>query len=207
MASPILGFSHLAPAERIELAEQLRDSLEPQSVELTTDQVAELRRRRVALRQVRGPDRRETAARLPFLWAMVLLSPVLSSCRGGSERHADFPALERSWVNAQQRRDSVALDSLLAPEFLLTEGAHGTPLSRDQYIAAVLHTATEDAIRLQDLRAVHHGDSATVVSRFHCTVVRGGQPTVTFQFRTTDLWIHRKGRWLAASRTMVVAPD
>ncbi len=49
MASPILDFSHLTPEERIELAEQLWDSLEPQSVGPTAEQVAELRRRRAGL--------------------------------------------------------------------------------------------------------------------------------------------------------------
>ena len=49
MTTPILDFSHLTPEERIELAEQLWDSLEPQEVGPTTEQVAELRRRRGAL--------------------------------------------------------------------------------------------------------------------------------------------------------------
>lgn len=49
MATPILDFSHLTPAERIGLAEQLWDSLEPQDVGPTAEQVAELRRRRAEL--------------------------------------------------------------------------------------------------------------------------------------------------------------
>jgi len=55
MTAPIFDFSHLTPAERIELAEQLWDSLEPQSVELAPDQVAELRRRRAALAKDGAP--------------------------------------------------------------------------------------------------------------------------------------------------------
>jgi putative addiction module component (TIGR02574 family) len=51
MASPIFDFSHLTPAERIELAEQLWDSLEPQALEPTAEQAAELRRRRAALEE------------------------------------------------------------------------------------------------------------------------------------------------------------
>ena len=49
MATPILDFSHLTPEERIELAEQLWDSLDPQNIATTADQVAELRRRRAEL--------------------------------------------------------------------------------------------------------------------------------------------------------------
>ena len=46
MAHPIIGFSHLTPAERIELAAALWDSLEPTAVAPDDDQLSELRRRR-----------------------------------------------------------------------------------------------------------------------------------------------------------------
>ena len=49
MAHPIIDFSHLTPAERIELAEALWDSLEPTAVAPDDDQLAELRRRRADL--------------------------------------------------------------------------------------------------------------------------------------------------------------
>ena len=49
MAQPLIDFSHLSPAERIELAEQLWDSVEPTAVEPTAAQLAELRRRRAEL--------------------------------------------------------------------------------------------------------------------------------------------------------------
>lgn len=49
MAHPLFDFSHLSPAERIELPEQLWDSLEPSAAALTDEQAAELRQRRAAL--------------------------------------------------------------------------------------------------------------------------------------------------------------
>ena len=49
MAAPILDFSHLTPDERIELAEQLWDSLDTAAVEPDDAQLAELRRRRAEL--------------------------------------------------------------------------------------------------------------------------------------------------------------
>ena len=49
MAQPIIDFSHLTPAERIELAEQLWDSLSPDAVAPDEDVAAELRQRRAAL--------------------------------------------------------------------------------------------------------------------------------------------------------------
>ena len=49
MAHPVLDFSHLSPAERIELAERLWGSLEPAAAPLSETQAAELRHRRAAL--------------------------------------------------------------------------------------------------------------------------------------------------------------
>lgn len=49
MSVPIFDFSHLTPEERIELAEQLWDSLEPSGISLSEDNASELRRRRAAL--------------------------------------------------------------------------------------------------------------------------------------------------------------
>ncbi|MCC6317524.1 MAG: addiction module protein [Gemmatimonadaceae bacterium] len=49
MSAPIFDFSHLTPEERIELAEQLWDSLDVRAVGLTAEEATELRRRRAAL--------------------------------------------------------------------------------------------------------------------------------------------------------------
>ena len=49
MAHPIIDFSHLTPAERIELAEQLWDSLSPDAVAPDEGVTAELQQRRAAL--------------------------------------------------------------------------------------------------------------------------------------------------------------
>jgi putative addiction module component (TIGR02574 family) len=46
MSSPILDFSHLTPDERIELAEQLSDSLPVSEQQPTDPLLDELRRRR-----------------------------------------------------------------------------------------------------------------------------------------------------------------
>ncbi len=46
---PMLDFSHLTPSERIELAEELWDSLEPSALPLSESQTHELLRRRALL--------------------------------------------------------------------------------------------------------------------------------------------------------------
>ena len=50
MSKPVIDFTHLSPAERIQLAEDLWDSLPSEALPLTPAQAGELRRRREALR-------------------------------------------------------------------------------------------------------------------------------------------------------------
>lgn len=49
MGAPLLDFSHLTPEQRIELAEQLWDSLDPSTIEPSTEDVELLRARRAEL--------------------------------------------------------------------------------------------------------------------------------------------------------------
>ena len=55
MTSPIFDFSHLSPEERIQLAEELWDSLEPTQVPLDPALASDLERRAEAHR--REPER------------------------------------------------------------------------------------------------------------------------------------------------------
>ena len=48
---PLFDFSHLSPAERIELAEQLWDSLPAEAIQTTKMQLDELLERRAALKR------------------------------------------------------------------------------------------------------------------------------------------------------------
>jgi len=55
MSKPAIDFSDLSPAERIQLAEDLWDSLPADALPLTPAQTDELRRRREALRADPNP--------------------------------------------------------------------------------------------------------------------------------------------------------
>ncbi len=55
MGAPLLDFSHLTPEQRIELAEQLWDSLEPSAIGPSPAELELLRARRAALEQDDDP--------------------------------------------------------------------------------------------------------------------------------------------------------
>ncbi len=66
MAAPHMDFSHLTPDQRIELAEQLWDSLDPSDVEPSNADIALLRTRRAELAKdgERGDPWRQTIEEL-----------------------------------------------------------------------------------------------------------------------------------------------
>jgi len=66
MAAPLIDFSHLSPEQRIQLAEQLWDSLDPSSVGPSAVDAELLRTRRDELATDRDPGRpwRQTIAEL-----------------------------------------------------------------------------------------------------------------------------------------------
>ena len=45
VSAPKIDFSHLSPAERLQLVEELWDSLTPEEIPITAEQARELRRR------------------------------------------------------------------------------------------------------------------------------------------------------------------
>ncbi len=57
MSSPIFDFSHLSPEERLQLAEELWDSLEPQQGPASAELSQELERRRQLHRKAPGQGR------------------------------------------------------------------------------------------------------------------------------------------------------
>jgi hypothetical protein len=143
----------------------------------------------------------------PAAICLALSLPFLPSCGATPAPQPDLQGLTRSWIDAQQRRDSLGLDSLLAPEFTLTEGANAAPMPRDQYLAALLRPGLLDTLGIQQSSVVFLGDSAVVTSAMRCTVVHPGEASVTLHFTTTDFWARRNRRWQAVARVMVPRAD
>jgi ketosteroid isomerase-like protein len=125
---------------------------------------------------------------------------------------ADNPEQElrerlREWDEAYARRDTEALNRILADDFFFTDAA-GTVNNKTQYIMAVIKSpdiTLIEPVKSDDLSIRLYGDVAVVTGR---TGIRGRprHPASRDLFRFTDVWVKRQGRWqVVASQVTRVA--
>jgi ketosteroid isomerase-like protein len=102
----------------------------------------------------------------------------------------------REWDEAYARRDTEALNRILADDFTFTD-AVGKVNNKTQYIMAVIKSPDITLIEpanSDDLNIRLYGDAAVVTGR---SGIRGRprHPATRELFRFTDVWVKRQGRW------------
>lgn len=113
----------------------------------------------------------------------------------------EFRTLEEAWMRAVQRKDLLALDAMLAPDYVYTASGQGR-WSRQQWLETV---AVYDLnhFTFLDVETRLYGDVAVVLARYRqearvAGAVRGGD------FLITDVWVNRDGRWQVAARSSIM---
>ena len=112
-------------------------------------------------------------------------------------------ALERLWVDAENKRDAQTLNRILDRQYIATFGS-GAPLRKDEFIRGITEDES-DTMASQtssDRTLVLDGDTAIVVGT---DTIRGSDhgKAYTRQARYTTTYIRRDGRWLALAEHMV----
>jgi len=109
-------------------------------------------------------------------------------------RTSKILGLENKWNAAYQRGDIVAMDSLLADDFIITE-EDGSTFSKPGYIAhsgdSTIHVETSE---MSDLRVRMHDNTAVVTGVYHEKGTSKGKP-YEYRDRLTDVWMNIHGRW------------
>jgi ketosteroid isomerase-like protein len=102
--------------------------------------------------------------------------------------------LENKWNAAYQRGDIIAMDSLLADDFIITV-EDGTTFSKAGYIAhngdSTVHVKKSE---MSDLRVRMHGNTAVVTGAYHEEGTSKGKP-YEYRDRFTDVWMNMNSRW------------
>lgn len=101
-------------------------------------------------------------------------------------------AIEQSWAQALEKRDSVTIDCILAKEFQDAD-IDGQLHSRSEVLARVPHRGN-NANRLSELQPHVHGDFGYVRG---LNTVTNPQGKVLAKVRFTDIFVYRDGRWQA----------
>jgi ketosteroid isomerase-like protein len=106
--------------------------------------------------------------------------------------------LERDWEQANAKNDLVALDRILASEFVNTD-SDGRLATRAEVIARRKSGAVKFTAFTQDEYKVHlFGDTAVVTGRSTIKQIRDGKE-YSGQERFTDVFVRRDGRWQAVA--------
>jgi ketosteroid isomerase-like protein len=117
-------------------------------------------------------------------------NPAAKDKNSGSRIKQDLIALEHKWNAAFRRKDIKALDSLMANDIIITYG-NGKMANKKQELAS-FETGIESS-SLDDFKVKLHGDVAVVMFRL---TAKGPKFDMTNnQFRYTDVFVKRDGRW------------
>jgi ketosteroid isomerase-like protein len=102
--------------------------------------------------------------------------------------------LEKGWNDSWVKRDPAFLDRILADDYIGTR-SDGSVFSKTQEIADMKSNESVVAyITSDDFMVRVYGDVAVVTFRFTTKEQNKGKD-ISGQYRTTDTWVKRAGRW------------
>ena len=118
--------------------------------------------------------------------------PVADSLAVGADEQA-LLQIEREWSEALVKKDTAALDKMLATEF--QANYVGLVGNKQQYLSALKNTnsKTESAVT-SEMKAIVFGDRAIVNGLSTEKSSMAGKDT-SGQYRWTDVFVKRDGRW------------
>lgn len=131
-----------------------------------------------------------------LLWLMAVASTAAAVEPGSLKR--DLLKAEADACQAFEAGHADALRHALTPDFTLVD-SHGKVTNLEQNLAEV--AAREpfyDVFRNHDQQVRLYGDTALVVGITSVRGRAGGEPFAA-DFRYTDTWIRRRGKWLLAA--------
>ena len=100
--------------------------------------------------------------------------------------------LEDQWTTALVKRDAATFERLLAPRFIYTENA--SVMNRGEVIKSVTGPDRVEWARNEGMRVHDFGDVHVITGILHLRG-RGRGGTFDRQYRFTDTWQRKNGRW------------
>ena len=94
--------------------------------------------------------------------------------------------LDKAWTSAELKGDKKAAGDIVADDYVGTT-QRGEIENKTQYLAGVVPNA--DMVKSDDYKVTIHGNMAIMTHRATVSGVRN------MQFRSTHVWMKRKGKW------------
>ena len=106
--------------------------------------------------------------------------------------------LDKAWTSAELKGDKKAAGALVADDYVGTT-QRGAIENKTQYLAGVVPNS--DMVKSDDYKVTIHGNIAIMTHRGTVEGVRN------IQFRSTHVWMKRKGKWqIVAHHGSRIAP-
>ena len=114
-------------------------------------------------------------------------------------------ALENAWNQAEEHKDTGALDSLLASTLVYID-YDGTYMDKAQFMASVKAPQLHPEQIVNETMTAHvYGDSAVVSGIYREKGVDKGRPYLR-RGRFTDTWVNQNGTWVCvASQSTLIS--
>jgi hypothetical protein len=142
------------------------------------------------------------AASLVLLMSSALIIAQESSKPSAEEGH--LRALETAWNHAEQSKDAVALNQLLADTFMYVD-YDGTLMNKKEFLASTINGEVQnEQINNEGMTIQVYGDAAVVNGAYRDKGLEKGKP-FSRHGRFTDTWILRNGTWqcVASQSTLI----
>jgi ketosteroid isomerase-like protein len=132
-----------------------------------------------------------------LLWFVSMPLAAQEGSHGDSER-TKILALENAWNQAEQNKDTKALEGLLASTLVYID-YDGSLMDKAKFIASVKAPSLHpEQIVNESMTAYMYGDSAVVTGIYREKGLRNGKP-YSRRGRFTDTWVNQGGTWVCAS--------
>ena len=134
---------------------------------------------------------------LTIMFMVIALAvPALGQQTRKSAADQELLKLQREWLDAYQKHDAEALERIEADDFTLTE-ADGKVTTKAEDVASIRNAKPpqpDDAFDVEDVKVRLYGDTAVLIGRVIIKYRNKGQ-LVAEQYRYTDTYLKRRGRW------------
>ena len=108
--------------------------------------------------------------------------------------------LDRAWTHAELKGDKKSVEPMIADDYTGTT-MRGQLENKSQYLASV--APNSDMVKADEYKVTVYGNTAIMTHRATVSGVRN------IQFRSTHVWMKRKGKWqvVAHHGSVIAAPD
>ena len=113
--------------------------------------------------------------------------------------HDVILARENEWMDAWRRRDRPLAESILGDEFTLVSSLGGELFSKAQWLEGAMGAIECESFQFDRLQVRDYGEIAVSISWYRQKASARGRDW-SGEFRMTDVWCFREGRWQVVSR-------